>query len=218
MAAALELVEPAFRLKIRRAAERRVALVLVDTSGSMFERVFGVSARELGPEGAAEYAERALDLALSAALQILLGLLQSGAELAGYIGFFSDKESGFAYGGPLAGALAGAGGRGDYYSLEGLDEGTVAAALERRGLKIEATTGGTNPNPLLEFLAGLALREHGGVDGVYVITDGYVLGGTVVVPVDAPTVLVIMPHGTVPQVVHPNPSRVTAVTLGLAQA
>lgn len=213
---ALELIEPLYRLKVRRISVRRVALALVDTSGSMFEHVFGISARQLRPETAAEYAERALDMALSAALQILLRLLESGAELAGYIGFFSAKDRDFIYGGPFSGALLGGQQRGDYYSLEGLDEGTVAHALEKKALKISATTGGTDPNPLLKFLAELALKEHGRIDGIYVVTDGYVLDDTVAIPVDAPAVLVIMPHGTVPRVVHPNPSRVRVIRLGLA--
>jgi len=124
---ALEIVEPLYRLRVRRVALTCRVLALMDTSGSMYERIAGRA-----PE-TEEQAQRAIDYAFSVVLSLLRELLlHSCDELDGYIGFFSDKRGDFIYGGPLRDALLSpAYGGEDYYSLRGLDVGTVTAALGR---------------------------------------------------------------------------------------
>jgi len=193
----LEAVEGLYRLKIKRQTPRRNIIVLVDTSGSMFSSIFGAT-------GEGSDLKYGVDYAFSLALSILYELLVSGSAVDGYLGFFSDKTSHFEYGGLLKDALM-RGGKGDYFSLNDIDASDVAAALNRRNITLKATSGGTDPNPLLQYLLNLAEKELV-LHAVFIVTDGYT--PAIRLEKRIPLSIHIVPGGARPAVEHPDPSLV----------
>jgi len=195
---ALTAIEIPFRVKIKPQTLKRNIIVLVDTSGSMFTAIYGTASRP-------EDLDLAVDYAFSLALSILFQMLSEGVKLDGYLGFFSDKTEDFVYGGLLRDMLL-RGGEGDYFKLEELEVSEVSIALSRGRANVRATSGGTDPNPLLHYLLNLAEREIGTIHGVFIVTDGET--PPIKLSRKIPLAIHIVPGGSEPEVIHPDPSLV----------
>jgi len=182
----LEVIEP--RITIRRkpyVPTVRIRLVM-DTSGSMFASV----AKAIGGETIA------YRIAWNVIVSILERVLRRGVRVEGELAFFSHKEEGFSCGEQYAGrcltlreyldlpAKPGV----DYLLLNGTNMATVNRLLESP-VQIATVSGGTNPEPLMEFLC----KKYGKPQFTAVLTDGLILGQ--IVTCDSPTYVYIVPEG-----------------------
>ena len=182
--------ETTYRIRHKWERLRRDILILVDTSGSMFARI-GESLKERFGDRESGYL--AVEYALGAAVNIIIKALERGTALDGHLGFFSAKTEDFVCG-PTPTCLT----LGEYIKLEdkpyvdylSLKDTTIGVAKTfKRSFRINTTSEGTDPNPLLHYLV-----KRYDYDFIAIITDGYV--DEIVIPVYKPTLIVITPEGT----------------------
>lgn len=174
--------EPLYRIRTKPIERYVRVLILVDASGSMYERIAETTGLPV---------EFAYEHAISIAREIMLQILRRGVKLQGHLGFFSDKETNFTCGGTPCIKLR------DYLRMTDkpyvdyldLSYTTYADIARLEGLTIRTSTGGTNPNPIIEHL----VQTYGKYQMHYIITDGYV---PLIKTHETPTYVYIVAGGT----------------------
>ncbi|MGB9705371.1 MAG: hypothetical protein ACPL3C_07965 [Pyrobaculum sp.] len=175
------LVDPVFRVRHRTEVHYVNIYIFADTSGSMFT------------ESADAGLPRDVDFAVSVAFSILRKFLQRRVKVKGVIGFFSDKEIGFTCGYAGGGCLT----LHKYMKLPTkpyvdylLLDGTTVADLRADEVKLNTSTGGTDPAPLQKHV----FKTYGKPQLQFIVTDGHV--PQPILTFGVPTYVYITPAGT----------------------
>jgi len=186
----LLVLEPSLRLRARPVEREMYIWFVVDTSGSMFDHIGTSLNVEL---------ESAVELAISSALSLLAEIAHRYGIVNGYFAFFSAKYENFKVDGDLlslvwSSAVVKAGEEVDVFKLNRATAGGIETLIAAGKLNISIPSGGTDPNPLLAFLAELGSEEYGREpDAIYIFTDGFL--EDIKVPVSVPTYVYIVPGG-----------------------
>jgi hypothetical protein len=164
---------------------------VVDTSASMFDHIGESLNIDLST---------AVELAISSALSLLAEIAHRYGIVNGYFAFFSAKYEDFKVDGDLLSliwspASVMAGEEVDVFKLIRATAGGIETLIAAGKLNIKIPSGGTDPNPLLAFLAELGKKEYErDPDAIYIFTDGFI--EDIKVPVPVPTYVYIVPGGT----------------------
>jgi len=186
----LLVLEPSLRLRARPVEREMYIWFVVDTSGSMFAHI--EESLNIGLESAVE-------LALSAALSLLAEIAHRYGYVNGYFAFFSAKRKDFEVDGDLLSLIESStvvkgAEEVDVFKLNRATGGAIETLIAAGKLGASIPTGGTDPNPLLAFLAELGSKEYDrDPDAIYIFTDGFL--ETIKVPVPVPTYVYIVPGG-----------------------
>jgi len=186
----LLVLEPSLRLRAKPVEREMYIWFVVDTSASMFGHIGDSLNIDLST---------AVELAISSALSLLAEIAHRYGIVNGYFAFFSAKTEDFKVDGDLfsliwAPAGVRAGEEVDVFKLIRATAGGIETLIAAGKLNINIPTGGTDPNPLLAFLAELGSKEYGrDPDAIYIFTDGFI--EDIKVPVPVPTYVYIVPGG-----------------------
>jgi len=186
----LLVLEPSLRLRAKPVEREMYIWFVVDTSGSMFGHIGESLNIDLS---------MAVELAISSALSLLAEIAHRYGIVNGYFAFFSAKDEDFNVDGDLLSliwspASVMAGEEVDVFKLIKATAGGIETLIASGKLNVRIPTGGTDPNPLLAFLAELGSKEYErDPDAIYIFTDGFL--ETIKVPVPVPTYVYIVPGG-----------------------
>ena len=187
----LLVLEPSLRLRAKPVEREMYLWFVVDTSASMFDHIGESLNIDLST---------AVELAISSALSLLAEIAHRYGIVNGYFAFFSAKYEDFKVDGDLLSliwspASVMAGEEVDVFKLIRATAGGIETLIAAGKLNIKIPSGGTDPNPLLAFLAELGKKEYErDPDAIYIFTDGFIEG--IEVPVPVPTYVYIVPGGT----------------------
>lgn len=190
------IIAALYRIRVKIERPMIDVCILVDTSGSMFEKISGSIKTQLDWAKELMAVEYALGVAAS-----IIEKIAKRARIDGHIGFFSSKERDFTCG-PRDSCITLV----DYIRMQekpyvdylSLRNTTTAVAkmLKKERQLLNVSTGGTDPNPLLHYLTS---RYQ--YDIVFIVTDGWTP------PIelrDIYTVIYIVPGGEKPEVKGKN--------------
>jgi len=187
----LLVLEPSLRLRAKPVEREMYLWFVVDTSASMFDHIGESLNIDLST---------AVELAISSALSLLAEIAHRYGIVNGYFAFFSAKYEDFKVDGDLLSliwspASVMAGEEVDVFKLIRATAGGIETLIAAGKLNIKIPSGGTDPNPLLAFLAELGKKEYErDPDAIYIFTDGFI--EDIKVPVPVPTYVYIVPGGT----------------------
>jgi hypothetical protein len=187
----LLVLEPSLRLRAKPVEREMYLWFVVDTSASMFDHIGESLNIDLST---------AVELAISSALSLLAEIAHRYGIVNGYFAFFSAKDEDFKVDGDLlsliwSSASVMAGEEVDVFKLIRATAGGIETLIAAGKLNIKIPSGGTDPNPLLAFLAELGKKEYErDPDAIYIFTDGFI--EDIKVPVPVPTYVYIVPGGT----------------------